>query len=307
MIGQSPFFCSDLSRDACEQAFGTASIGDVWLLLEYPLAWERKAVEASSLSANVKAFLVNVIKTTPRARVLLIKTDRLHTTGLTFYVVRSSEHEPFTVKFQLRDYEELTELDIASVANGAVTAGGEIITSPLFLVCTHGRRDKCCAKLGYPLYKALHDSNKDSVWQSSHVGGDRFAANLVCLPHGLFYAHVTETTGQRIIEEYQAGRIVLGKYRGRVCYSHPVQAAEFFVRCETGLVGVDDLRHVATMRMDERSWRIRFDHAKTEAIYEADVKVRMSDFQNYITCDAAEAKPVHQFVLDQLRVDCAVA
>lgn len=306
MIGQSPFFCSDLSRDAGEQAFGTASIGDVWLLLEYPRAWERKAVEASTLSASVKAFLGDVIKTIPRARVLLIRTDRLHTTGITFYVVRSSERAPFAVKFHLTDYEELMELDIASIASGSVLSGGEIITGPLFLVCTHGRRDKCCAKFGYPLYKALHDSNKDSVWQSSHVGGDRFAANLVCLPHGLFYAHVTETTGQKIIEEFQTGRIVLEKYRGRVCYSHPVQAAEFFVRCETGLVGVDDLRHVATKRVDEKSWRIRFAHAKTEATYEADVKVRMSDFQNYVTCDAAEAKPIQQFVLDQLRVDCTV-
>ena len=306
MNAQPPFFCSDLSREASEQAFGTASIGNVWLLLEYPLAWERKAVEDSALPTSVKTFLGNVIKSIPRARVLLIKSDRLQTTGITFYVVRSSERAPFTVKFQLRDYEQLTELDIKSIAEGDEASGGEVTTSPLFLVCTHGRRDKCCAKFGYPLYKALHASTDEPVWQSSHVGGDRFAANLVCLPHGLFYAHVTETSGQKIIEEYRAGRLVLDKFRGRACYSHPVQAAEFFVRCETGIVGVDELRYVGTERVDDKRWRIRFHHSKTEASYEADVKTRMSEFQNFITCDAKEEKAVHQFVLDKMRVDCAV-
>ena len=305
MINRSPFFCSDLSREVSEQTFGTASIGDVWLLLEYPLGWERKAVEDSALPVSVKEFLGNVVNTIPRSRVLLIKTDRLHTTGISFYVVCSSERAPFTVKFHLRDYEQVTELDIASIAAGDVVSGGELTNSPLFLVCTHGRRDKCCAKFGYPLYKALHASTDYPVWQSSHVGGDRFAANLVCLPHGLFFAHVTETTGKEIVEEYRRNRIVLDKYRGRACYSHPVQAAEFFVRCETGLADVDDLRFVMTTRVDGGSWRIRFEHEKTETTYEADVKARMSEFKNYITCDAAEEKPVHQFVLEQLRVDCA--
>jgi hypothetical protein len=156
------------------------------------------------------------------------------------------------------------------------------------------------------LFKTLHTSTDESVWQSSHVGGDRFAANLVCLPHGLFFAHVTEATGRKIIEEYGEGRIVLDKYRGRACYSHPVQAAEFFIRCETGIVGVDDLLYIDTLRVDDRNWRIRFNHPGAKTIYEADVNARMSEFQNFITCDAAEEKSVHQFVLDQLRIDGTV-
>lgn len=306
MIAKPRFFCSDLSREASEQSFGTASIGDIWLLIEYPLAWERKAVEESTLSTSVKAFLSDMVKTLPRARVLLIKTDRLHTTGITFYVVRASEREPFTVKFRFEEYEQLMELDIPSIANGDVTSGGEIVTSPLFLICTHGRRDKCCAKFGYPLYKSLHASTDETVWQSSHVGGDRFAANLVCLPHGLFYAHVTDTSGRKIIDEYRNGRLMLDEYRGRACFSHPAQAAEFFIRCETGVVGVDELRYVGTERLNKESWRIRFAHAEIDAIYEVDVMTRLSEFQNFITCDATDEKPVHQFVLDQLRIDCAV-
>ena len=58
------------------------------------------------------------------------------------------------------------------------------------------------------------------------MGGDRFAANLVCFPDGLFYAHVTEHDERAVIEAYGARRIALSHYRGRACYSQPVQAAE---------------------------------------------------------------------------------
>ena len=299
---RSPFFCSDLSRLVDEQTIGTASIGNIWLLLEYPFAWERKAVEESALSTRVKEFLRDVVMTLPRARVLLIKKDRLRSTDLAFYVVRSSEHTPFAVKFRIRDYEQLTELDIASIASGEVVSGGETVDGPLFLVCTHGRRDKCCAKFGYPLYKTLSASSVEAVWQSSHVGGDRFAANLVCLPHGLFYARVNESTGQNIIAEYSAGRIVLDNYRGRACYPHAVQAAEYFIRSETGLIGVDELRYTSAERLNQTSWRVRFGNANDESAFEADVTTHVSEFQNYITCDAVEEKPVFHFKLEGIRV-----
>ena len=301
MTGPSAFFCADLSRQISESSCGTASIGDVWLLLEYSAAWERKAVEDSALSANVKAFLSDVIKTIPRARVLLIKSDRVRKRDLTFYVARSIENAPLLVKIPLTNYEQLMDLEIASIATGESNSCGEKVSGPLFLVCTHGRRDKCCAKFGYPLYKALSRSNEEAIWQSSHVGGDRFAANLVCLPHGLFYAHVTEESGHKIIEEYRSGRVVLENYRGRACYSHPAQAAECFVRHETGIEGVDDLQYVGTERTGETIWRVTFRYGSVGALYEATVRSRESEVKTYITCDATEQKSVTEFVLEKFR------
>jgi len=238
--------------------------------------------------------------------VLLIKNDRLRTRELTLYVVNSSETAPLIAKFGLRDYEQLTELDIASIALGNVPSSGETIESPLFLVCTHGRRDKCCAKFGYPLFKSLYASNEGLVWQSSHLGGDRFAANLVCLPHGLFYAHVTEEDGHKIMEEYTSGRMVLNKYRGRACYSHPIQAAEFFVRRETKIAGVDDLRFVESQRVDKSTWRIRFVQSESKLGYEIVVKTSISEFKTHITCASDEERHVQQFVMESLRAENTV-
>jgi hypothetical protein len=181
------------------------------------------------------------------------------------------------------------------------------------------------------------DSGGDGgrVWQSSHIGGDRFAANLVCFPHGLFYAHVTEEAGRRIIGQYERRQLLLEGYRGRACYSYAVQAAEFFVRKETGLSALDGLRYRRHERTGDRSWRVTFIEetgigtgigtgivagtgtntgtsggtntgtgtgtGARHTIHEADIAARASDFHNYITCQSAEERPVVQYVLENYR------
>ncbi len=299
-MSQQQFFCSELSRRASEKTFGTASIGEVWMLIEYPLAWEEKAFEQSFLSSRIKAHFSHLLKSIPRARLLFIKQGRSNGTGIKFFIARTRERDPFIVKFQLDNYEQLTDVDVAAVMNAGDTvaaSGGELISAPLYLVCTHGKRDKCCAKFGYPLYKSLSEAHGESVWQSSHVGGDRFAANLVVFPHGLFYAHATEESAPAIIKEHAAGRLSLDNYRGRACYANQTQAAEYFIRTESGLTGLDELKFLRRERLSETSWRVQFAGARDGMIHEAQVASRRSKFQIYATCHAAEEKNVNEFVL----------
>jgi hypothetical protein len=191
-------------------------------------------------------------------------------------------------------------LDLAAAAAGNPGVGGEVHRGPLFLVCTHGRRDKCCAKFGVPLYRALREAAGDAVWQSSHVGGDRFAANLVCFPHGLFYAHAAPESGARIVSAYRDGRLSLGdEFRGRACYAYPIQAAEHFVREETGIDAVEGLRHLGSERAGEKSWRVRFAGPGGAGIHEALVSTRPSQHRRHLTCHSEEERPVNEFVLDE--------
>jgi hypothetical protein len=296
---QDFFYCSELSRGFDETTFGTASVGDVWLLIEYPSWWGPKALHDSSLPLAVKKYLNRFLKTVPRSRMLFIKQERREKGELSVFVVRCRERGSSIRRLKLNGYDQLLGIDLAGAAREP--GGADVLAHPLYLVCTHGRRDKCCAKFGYPLYKSLR-SLSDRVWQSSHVGGDRFAANLVCFPHGLFYAHVTEESSRPIIHEYEARRLVLDKYRGRACYSYPVQAAEFFIRKETGLTGVDELRQLGCERIQERTWRARFIEADGEKIHEAIVRSAASDFQSFTTCHSTETKSVMQYLLDDYRV-----
>jgi hypothetical protein len=300
------FYCSDLSRDVAERSFGTASIGDVWLLIEYREGWGAHAIEDSTLSPEVKRYLNKFCQLVPRARLLFIKQERLRRDALSCFVVRCRESAPSIVKFQISNYEELLHLDVAAIKAGDSLAGGERTDAPLYLVCTHGKRDKCCAKFGYALYKSLRAEGataREHIWQSSHVGGDRFAANLICFPHGLFYAHVTPDAGRAILAEYErAGRrLVLEGYRGRTCYSYPVQAAEFFIRQETGIDVIDELRYRRHERTGDKSWLVKFFESGAGKIHEAHVAARTSEFHNYITCNSTGEQRVVQYALESYR------
>ncbi|WP_045233755.1 sucrase ferredoxin, partial [Deinococcus pimensis] len=59
-------------------------------------------------------------------------------------------------------------------------------------VCTHGRVDAACGKLGYPLFSELRDRLPEAdVWRNGHFGGHRFAPTLVELPAGRAWGHLT--------------------------------------------------------------------------------------------------------------------
>jgi hypothetical protein len=294
------FYCSELSRGAGELSAGTASTGAVWLLLEYPHGWGRRAFEESLLPDGVKRFLTDSIAGIRHSRLLFIKTDRgRREERMNFFVVRCRERSPFVVRVGLEKYDDVTRYDLAAMASGRDTQGGEVRRDPMFLVCTHGRRDKCCAKFGVPLYNALREFGGECVWQSSHVGGDRFAGNLVCFPHGLFYAHADAEAGLRVAEAYRAGRVLTEEFRGRACYSHFIQAAEYFVRAESSVAGVEDLHIVSAKPLGGESWLVRFVERAAGREHEARVRRSLSDFSNPITCHSAEAHAVPQFSLEE--------
>lgn len=95
---------------------------------------------------------------------------------------------------------------------------------PLFLVCTHGRRDRCCARFGGPLARDLAVSYPNQVWETTHVGGHRFAANLVILPPGLYYGPADAQVARRAIGAYERGEITARGYRGRA--GQPAEAQQ---------------------------------------------------------------------------------
>ncbi|HZT61098.1 MAG TPA: sucrase ferredoxin [Pyrinomonadaceae bacterium] len=303
MSVESRFFCSELSRRSSEETFGTASIGAVWFLLEYPHGWGAHALRDSALSDRVKRFFADATARIKNSRVLFIKTDRARREArMNFFVVRCREREPFAVRLSVESYDDLTRFDLASIAHGEELQGGLLTREPLFLVCTHGRRDKCCAKFGVAVYNSLRGHAGDAAWQSSHVGGDRFAANVLCFPHGLFYAHADDSSARRIADEYRRGRVVNEKFRGRACYSHFVQAAEFFVRKQSGVAGVEDLPFHSSSRVDGSTWRVRFTQKDTRRRHEAFVRRFISDIANPLTCHSEEATSVPQFRLEDYRI-----
>jgi hypothetical protein len=131
-----------------------------------------------------------------------------------------------------------TELDLKELATGIVPAFGAPVSEPVFLVCAHGRRNACCARFGAPLAAALSARYPGQIWETTHVGGHRFAANLVILPHGLYYGPVGVPEATAAIAAYQRGMITSPRYRGRAGQPKPAQEAEYARLAQTGSLEV---------------------------------------------------------------------
>ena len=76
------------------------------------------------------------------------------------------------------------------------------------------------------------------VFQTTHVGGHRFAANLVILPHGLYYGPVGLAEATAAIGAYERGAVAAGRYRGRAGQPHLAQEAEHEALTRTGSLAV---------------------------------------------------------------------
>jgi hypothetical protein len=107
---------------------------------------------------------------------------------------------------------------------------------PVALVCVHGRHDVCCAMRGRPVAAALEQRWPGRVWECSHLGGDRFAATLVLLPHGLYYGRVDGPSGAAILAAYDRGEVEPTHLRGRTSLPRLAQAAQAAAR-DAGQLG----------------------------------------------------------------------
>lgn len=290
-MDQARPFCSELARESAEPLFATASRIDHWLLIEYRGLWSFDALAGSGLSDQVKDHLREQVAALPRARLLFVRRpERRRSPGLLAYSAVSRESAERLRAIEFEDYEDLRELDFS-------TEFGRTVEHPLFVVCTHGKHDPCCARHGRPLYEALVDElDEDWVWQSTHVGGDRFAGNLVCLPHGLYYGRVERKTVPALVDDHLRGRIDLAHYRGRSCYPFHVQAAELALRDEAGLMGFSVGRLVASERQGD-SWTVTF--ATDRGEYDMTVEAYAGDFTT-LTCHAQAPKRPTRYVVSAL-------
>jgi hypothetical protein len=225
--------CADASEAAGEE-LAAAVTAESWLLVEVPGAWPRDVSADGALPPEVDSAVRSWLAETPRARLQFIRRPGRSAASRLAFVVRAGEHEREVRRFEVDGLERLASVDLVR--------GGDAVDGSLVLVCGHGSRDRCCSLRGTAVFGALCERLRDEeVWISSHLGGHRFAANVVVLPVGLQLGRVTRDEAAYVVARALAGRIELDRYRGRTCYDAAAQAAERAVRSIAGIVGVGDL------------------------------------------------------------------
>ncbi|MEZ5100810.1 MAG: sucrase ferredoxin [Thermoleophilia bacterium] len=259
--------CREIADRLAEPLLATATHELGWILLEHPAAWGRNALLESGLEP---AFAEALDARAKRLglRVLLIRQPgrRDVSAGRACFLVHGGEGRASIEAATVADPADLLAADLEALARGEPTGLGRAHEGALHLVCTHGKRDACCALHGAPVARALAAARPATTWECSHVGGHRFAANVVSFPDALLFGRVLPGEAVDVAAAYEAGRVSLDHFRGRCSHAEPVQAADGLVRRELGLDGIGDVALAGVPRVEEDGSAI-----------EAEVRLRVPD------------------------------
>ncbi len=282
------FRCSTASRTLGDPLEGTASTVTSFLLVESPGPWGVEALRDARLDGEVKARLRQLEATRGIRPLLVRRSVRPPASGagdsVRIFAAHTGGHSPWVESTLLADVRELLDVDVAPLAQGR-SVGLHPHPAQVFLVCTHGRHDACCAERGRPVAAAMASAAPDLVWEVSHIGGDRFAPNVLVLPLGLYYGGLDPADAVRFLETQLAGRLDLEHLRGRTAYAFPVQAAEIYLRRDLGLVDAAPLRLVGHAREGSRN---RVELVAEGRHWRVDVETTVGE-QRQLTCSATRA------------------
>ncbi len=242
-----PFRCAGASLLQDEPIAGTASTVRAFLLIENAGPWGEDALRdarlpdglgeelaARTLAAGVRVLLIR--------RPLRPRGSEQASAGHRVFAAYAHHRSPWMETTVLPDIHGVHDIDVEALGAGR-SPGLTPHTGPVFAICTHGRHDTCCAERGRPAAAALAVAHPALAWEVSHIGGDRFAANGLVLPHGLYYGRLDPETVVDVAAHLLEGRLVLDRLRGRSGLATTLQVAEIALR-----------KHLAEPRLDAVSF-----------------------------------------------------
>lgn len=194
--------CTRQSSIAGESMAARAGRTHLWVLIEHPGPWPASApddVLPRELSDRLDsvAGLIRVV--------LIRRPNNRQVTAPTCLLAWSDGIRHWMREGAAESYDDLVDLPFETMAAGLEPSFGRSRRTPFFAVCTHGKKDACCAELGRPIVSALTTIPNADVWECSHIGGDRFAANMIAWPSALYFSRLGADSAVEAVNSYLAG------------------------------------------------------------------------------------------------------
>lgn len=213
---------------------GTAPPTRRWLLLEHPGPWRIDAIAGAGIAPEILSILL--AGAGADTRVLLVRRPgRVDRRAPRSWILAGLDSDTITGPW--RHDDDLLDAAAALVGDSR----GAALSQPVVLVCTHGVHDVCCALRGRPVAAALASRWPELVWECSHIGGDRFASNVVLLPDGFYYGNLDPESALTTVDAHLAGRVLPDRLRGMARFLPPVQAAVIAAYQHYGLLAPSDV------------------------------------------------------------------
>ncbi|WP_214400953.1 sucrase ferredoxin [Pseudonocardia lacus] len=231
--------CAVLARAADEPLAGTAPVATRWACLEHRAAWP------TTVESHPDPAVASFVRRAAAGgwRVLLIRRPGRRTASGRPRLMLADTTTARVSRLRIDGPGALADVPLPDA--GEPLPGTPMAETPL-LVCTHGRRDRCCAIDGRVLATALVESGEPDVWECTHLGGHRFAPTALVLPTGYLYGRLDADTASAARKAAAAGEVETALCRGRSTWSPAGQVAELAVRTATGLRDAAALRVVDT-------------------------------------------------------------
>jgi len=231
---------------------GTAPVAPRWACLEHRGAWPRDitrhtdpAIVGFAARAAAAGFRLQLIRRPGR---------RSDDARMRLYLTDTTPPSAHTTLVTVAGPADLLDLPLPPLGE---RLPGQLVDDPLLLVCTHGRRDRCCALDGRALVKALIEAGEPDVWECSHLGGHRFAPTALVLPTGYLYGRLDVATAVNARKAAELGEVETALCRGRSAFSAAGQVADLAVREATHIRCADALTVTGTtVHGRDAAWQV---------------------------------------------------
>lgn len=275
--------CSSLCNEPLP---GTAKAVGVVVALEFLHGWGRDVLDGEALGEELAAAITAHLKPYKGSLQLIRKPGKAgqHRAKRRLYLIFPHLENPTIERYDVDGPADLLDFDLSGPGRNTTKNGGTIINHPLLLVCTHGKRDKCCAVNGRPVAAAIQSCfYGDEVWESSHTKGHRFAPSMLLFPWGYSYGRLNAHAATDVLKYAVRGEMFLPGNRGRGIYSAPCQVAEIVVANKlvaqgqavtpgslkvTGGIDKDNknLAHATVTHPDGRAWTVTLETRQVEGV-----------------------------------------
>lgn len=325
-------FCAIANRQSGEDLIGTAGHYQTYVLIECPLPWAAKVFTSGCIPPELRQY-VKAIRAERSVQFLAINRGAAASEDALRVMVyektvpsdlaRSDDSSESSVyrghEFKL---DNLTQVVDCLEAHWQGDRLGKPITQRDILVCTHGMRDKCCAKFGQPFFReATHaakqgDLPNTRVWRVSHIGGHRFAPTAISMPDGRYYGRLTLSALQAVLTRSGSIDQMRSVYRGWGLLPKPLQVLERQLLLHHGWSWFDcslSYRVVSDSALDGARSKESGRSLSVEMSVNNTVRYRatiVQDTENTIcekaSCDSAVATPIVKYVVAEcVLVDCS--
>lgn len=298
--------CADAARERGDQLAGTASPATAWVLLDNPDPWPHAIANDPIFTSAGGAALMAAANRHGTRMLFIRRTGRRHRAdgqSRTLAVVHQglglAWWHPWVGEADLAAAAELVLALTGDSPAAAAAALAEEDTGwhsrdePVLLVCAHAQHDVCCAVRGRAVARPIAEEWPDFTWECSHLGGDRFAGNVLVVPDGVQYGGLDADNAVACLRAHFADRDLPVAHLRGVCGLAPHVNVALREVLADGL-GRSDVEVSDEHQLGPDSWlvRVRVRGSGVETVVEV---TRSSGEPTFLTCHASHPAPPVQW------------